>query len=116
MASALWRPGLYMVTVDRLAAAYARTPDDPVWACACQTCRGRTLDWLHLAASPDEVLAHTVELLLDIRDGLAGLPHASDRRASWRAMCASAEFQFMSVAATAVRWDVPKAVRWWQQV
>lgn len=116
VSAALWKPGLYMVKTDRLAAARARTPDDPLWVCECSVCRGRTVDWLHLDAAPAEVLAHTLEVVLDLRDGLASLPDGPLRRLSWREMCFSAEFEFSSAAATAVRWDVPPAVKWWQQV
>lgn len=115
VATALWKPGLYMVKVDRLAAAYARTPDEPLWVCECSVCRGRTADWLHLDASEGEVLAHTLELVLDARDGLASLPAGPLRRMSWTAMCQHAEFQFQSAAAEVVRWQVPPAIKWWQQ-
>lgn len=115
VATALWKPGLYMVKVDRLAAAHARTPDEPLWCCECSVCRGRPADWLHLDASEGEVLAHTLELVLDARDGLASLPAGPLRRMSWTAMCQHAEFQFQSAAAHAVRWQVPPAIRWWQR-
>jgi hypothetical protein len=116
IATALWGPGKHMVKVDRLAAGVAATPNDPDWVCNCLECQGRRLDWLYLRASDDEVTRHNLELFLDERDLLVKLPAGAQRRESWRAMCASAEFQFTSIAATTVGWKVPPALRWWQQV
>lgn len=114
--SAFWRPGMYMVTVERLALAVARTRMDPQWLCSCRTCGGRTVDWMYRSASHDEILSHNLELLLDERDKLVRTPVGGLRRQSWRAMCGSAEFVFTHTAATSAAWTVPPAIRWWQTV
>jgi hypothetical protein len=114
--TALWQPGKHMVKTDRLAAAVAATPHDPDWICFCMECQGRRLDWLYLQGSHDEATRHNIELFLDERDLLAALPAGPQRRQSWRAMCASAEFQFTAVAAATVGWKVPPGLRHWQQV
>lgn len=112
-AAALWDPGLYMVGVDRLARARARTPADPAWVCRCATCRGRTLDWLTLSATDQDIVAHNVEVLLDRRDHLAAAPPGL-RPAVWRAACKSAEFEFSAASATTVGWTVPPSVTGWK--
>ena len=112
--SALWRPGLYMVKVDRLAAAHARDPRDPVWVCECAVCRGRTLDWLYLDAGSQEVLAHNLEVALTLRDDLLSYSSGPQRRTSWRAQCASAEYQFTDLASRGLGWTIPPAIRGWK--
>jgi hypothetical protein len=113
--SALVDPALALIKVDKIAAGWAATPDDPAWVCNCKICRGRTLDWL-LYATAQEANEHTFELLLDRRDRLTSLPPGSLREQSWRAQCASAAFQYESLALVGVAWDVPRFLRHWQSV
>jgi hypothetical protein len=114
MPSALVDPALALIKVGKIAAAWAATPDDPVWACFCSVCHGRTLDWL-LSATAEQANQHTFELLLDRRDGLMSLPGPL-REQSWRAKCASAAFQYEALALVGVAWDVPRFLRNWQAV
>jgi hypothetical protein len=113
--SALVDPALTMVGVERIAAAWAATPDDPDWACPCPTCRGRTLDWL-LAAGRAEATAHTFDRLLHRRELLTQLPVGALRRQSWKAQCASAEFQYQALALAGVPWQVPRHLVFWQRL
>lgn len=113
--SALVDPALALIKVDKIAAAWAATPDDPAWVCNCTTCHGRTLDWL-LYATAHEANQHTFELLLDRRDSLVSLPPGSLREHSWRAQCASAAFQYEALSLAGVAWDVPRFLRHWQAV
>ena len=114
MPSALVDPALALIKVGKIAAAWAATPDDPVWACYCSVCHGRTLDWL-LSATAEQANQHTFELLLDRRDGLMSLPGPL-REQSWRAKCASAAFQYEALALVGVAWDVPRFLLNWQAV
>ena len=114
MPSALVDPALALIKVGKIAAAWAATPDNPVWACFCSVCHGRTLDWL-LSATAEQANQHTFELLLDRRDGLMSLPGPL-REQSWRAKCASAAFQYEALALVGVAWDVPRFLRNWQAV
>jgi hypothetical protein len=114
MPSALVDPALALIKVGKIAAGWAATTDDPVWACGCTVCHGRTLDWL-LSATAEQANQHTFELLLDRRDKLMNLPGPL-REQSWRAMCASAAFQYEALALAGVSWDVPRFLRHWQTV
>ena len=113
--SALVDPALALVDVERIAAAWAATQDDPDWVCDCTVCAGRTMDWM-LIAGPLEANTHTVQRLLERRDRLASLPPGSLRRQSWRAQCASAEFQCRAMALAGVSWQVPRYLRHWQRI
>jgi len=113
--SALVDPALALIKVNKIAAGWAATPDDPTWACYCRTCHGRTLDWL-LFATTHEANQHTFELLLDRRDGLTNLSSGPLREQSWRAQCASAAFQYEALALNGVTWGVPRFLRHWQVV
>jgi hypothetical protein len=113
--SALVDPALALIKVDKIAAAWAATPDDPAWVCDCMTCHGRTLDWL-LYATEYEANQHTFELLVDRRDSLVSMPRGSLRQQSWRAQCASAAFQYESLSLAGVAWDVPRFLKHWQAV
>jgi hypothetical protein len=118
--AALFDPGLYFVHVDKLARGVAALPEDPMWLCECQTCKsdgeGERLDWMHARATRQQVLAHNIELLLDRRDHLVSATAGGERQQVWRAACHSAEFQFTSVAVTRAGWEVPPALRYWQEV
>jgi hypothetical protein len=111
----LFNPGLSFVHVDKLARGVAAMPDDPMWECWCSTCVGRRADWF-LFASQHEQRAHTFELLLNERDHLTSAAPGPIRQQVWRAACASAEYQFTSVAVARVGWEVPPALRHWQNV
>jgi hypothetical protein len=113
--SALVDPALALIKVDKIAAGWAATPDDPAWACYCRICHGRTIDWL-LFGTAHEANQHTFELLLDRRDGLTNLPAGPLREQSWRAQCASAAFQYEALALSGVAWGVPRFLRHWQAV
>jgi hypothetical protein len=80
---------LAFVGVDRIATAVQADPDDRMWACDCATCKQRTLDWLATVAPrpPREraASAHSVEVLLDLRDELCRRSSPAERQASWRA-------------------------------
>ena len=112
--SALVDPALALIKVDKIAAGWAASQDDPAWVCDCTVCGGRTLDWM-LAASPMEANAHTFERLLNRRDRLTSLMSGQDRRRSWRAQCRSAEFQYQALALVGVPWEVPGFLRYWQE-
>jgi hypothetical protein len=113
--TALFDAGLYMVHVDRLALGVAAMPQDPMWLCNCLVCGGGSVDGLLLRSST-QVLAHTLELLMDRRDSLVQAPRGELREQSWRAQCKSAEYQFASLAMTRAGFVVPPALRWWQTV
>jgi hypothetical protein len=113
--SALVDPALAMVNVQRIAAGWAATQDDLDWICGCSVCAGRTMDWM-LVASRLEASTHTVERLLERRDGLVSLPPGSLRRQSWRAQCASAEFRYRAMALAGAAWDVPGYLQHWQRL
>lgn len=116
VSSAIFNGGLAFVQVDKLAAGVAATPTDPMWLCNCATCLGRRLDWLY-RTTPDQIAAHNVEMTLDLRDHIVQSSARATRQQSWRAMCASAEFQYTAAAAIArVGWSVPNFLSWWQQV
>ena len=116
VASALVDPALALVKLDKIAAAWAASQDDPWWACWCTVCCGRTLQWMYLSASEAEVHRHTAELLLDRRDALVALPPGEARRLSWRESCRSAAFQYQSMRLVGLEWEVPRFLRHWQAV
>jgi hypothetical protein len=112
---ALVDPALSLVPVERIAARWALTPDDPGWACPCPVCRGRTIDRL-LTAGRDEANAHTVDRLLARRDGLVSLPPGALRRQSWKAQCAAAAFQYQALALAGAGDEVPRHLAHWQRL
>ena len=111
----LFDPGMAFVHVDKLARGVAAMPEDPMWSCDCMTCGGRRMDWL-LYASEQEQRAHTFELLARRGDHLTSAAPGPVREQVWRAACASAEYQFTSVAVARVGWEVPAALRHWQRI
>lgn len=111
----LFDPGMAFVHVDKLARGVAAMPEDAMWLCDCMTCGGRRMDWL-LYASEQEQRAHTFELLARRGDHLTSAAPGPVREQVWRAACASAEYQFTSVAVARVGWEVPAALRHWQRI
>jgi hypothetical protein len=96
--AAVVRQCLAYVGVDRIATAAQADPDAELWTCDCATCKQRTLDWL-VTVSPRPAreraaFAHSVEVLLDLRDDLCRRPSPAQRQASWRAHLASAESRY----------------------
>lgn len=116
--SALVKPMLSIVTVEKIAEAWTRTYEDldwvhDIWTCACQTCDGRTLDWLASASEP-EVNAHTFELLAELRDGLSALPAGWTRHRSWTSKCNAAVNRYDELRLRArVGWRTPGYLRSW---
>jgi hypothetical protein len=116
MESAFIRDCLAFRKVGRVAQAVAADPDDPMWVCWCQFCMGRRLDWL-LTASRLQVRGHSIELLLDLRDHLTQGAAGPSREQSWKAQCASAQFQHEAIQASGVFWgEPPSAIRRWQEM
>jgi hypothetical protein len=119
--SGLIRPLLAMVTVQKIAEAWARTCDNPewvhdIWTCGCQACQGRTLDWLATAAE-SEVNAHTFELLLDLRDNLAGMPAGRLRQRSWTSKCEAAASRYDELRlGLRVGWKIPGYLKSWTAI
>ena len=89
---------LAFVGVDRIATAAQADPDDPMWSCDCGTCKQRPLDWLATVQSRTvrerAAFAHSVEVLLDLRDELCRPASPADRQASWLAHLANAECRY----------------------
>jgi hypothetical protein len=116
--SALVRPMLSMVSVQKIAEAWARTQEDPdwvqdIWTCTCWVCQSRTLDWL-ATASTVEVNAHTFGLLADMRDGLASLPGGWVRARSWTSKCRAAISRYEQLRMDQrVGWTTPGYLRSW---
>lgn len=116
--SALVKPMLSIVTIEKIAEAWARTYEDldwvhDIWTCPCQTCNGRTLEWL-ASASELEANAHTFELLAELRDGLAGLTAGWVRQRSWTSKCYAAVNRYDELRLGArVGWRVPGYLRSW---
>jgi hypothetical protein len=116
--SALVRPMLSIVTVEKIAEAWARTHEDldwvhDIWTCACQTCNGRTLEWL-ASASEADANAHTFELLTELRDGLSSLPVGWVRQRSWTSKCKSAVNRYDELRLGArVGWRTPGYLQSW---
>src|SRR6266536_4380686 len=92
MESAFLPDFLAFIKVGKIAQAVAADPQDPKWACACQTCQGQRVDWL-LNATRSQVRNHSIELVADLRDQLSQLASGPLRQQAWRAWCASAQFQ-----------------------
>ncbi|MQA85214.1 MAG: hypothetical protein GEV03_11470 [Streptosporangiales bacterium] len=110
--SALVDPVLSIVTVDKIFAAWAATPDAPVWRCPCPTCHGRTLDWLQ-TASEVEVNAHTFELLMRRRDDLVRVEPGRLREQSWREACRHALYRYEELGLEGLGWDPPGFLKAW---
>jgi len=106
---------LAFMKVGKIAQAVAASPNDPKWICWCRSCHGRRLDWL-LAATRLEVRLHSIELLADLRDRLTEITPGPVREQTWRAWCASAQFEHDSLAASKIYWNAPSAIRRWQEV
>jgi hypothetical protein len=109
---------LTIVTVEKIAEAWAETHDDAdwvhdIWTCPCLACRNRTMDWL-ATASEAEVNAHTFEILAELREGLSGLTDDCDRQRSWISKCKSAIFRYEQMRAELrVGWRIPGYLRSW---
>jgi hypothetical protein len=92
---------LAYVGVDRIATATQADPDDRMWTCDCTTCKQRTLDWLATVAPRPAreraAFAHSVEVLLDLRDDLCRRSSPAQRQASWRAHLVNAESRYAEV-------------------
>ena len=116
--SAFVKPMMSIVTVEKIAEAWAGTHEDPdwvhdIWTCGCQTCEGRTLEWL-ASASEAEANAHTFELLAELRDGLSALPAGWVRQRSWTSKCNAAVNRYDELRlSTRVGWQVPGYLRSW---
>jgi hypothetical protein len=116
--SALVKPMLTIVTVQKIAEAWARTHQDPdwvhdIWTCPCWTCQNRTLDWL-ATASEAEANAHTFEILAELRDGLSALPPGRIRERSWTSKCRAAVSRYEELRlGLRVGWQAPGYLRSW---
>jgi hypothetical protein len=119
--SALLKPLLSVVSVRRIAEAWARTAADQdwvqdVWTCYCPTCRGRTADWM-ATASEAEVNGHTFEILGELREGLSALPPGEVREQSWASKCNSAVNRYDELRlGLRIGWDVPGYLRRWAEL
>lgn len=112
--SVLVDPILTIVSVEKIAAAYADSPDEQMWRCYCPECGGRVLPWL-LTGDPVQAGQHTFKLLLDRREGLVSLPPGSPRRESWRAKCTDAIWHYDALGLVdRHRWEPPGFLRAWQ--
>lgn len=82
---------LSYLSVDKLAAAVQRTPDNHLWICECTACGGRTMD--HFATIRNErsrqtyAFRHSIELLYLLREEFFTRP--LDHRQAWYARCDS---------------------------
>jgi hypothetical protein len=116
--SALIRPLLSVVSVQRIAEAWARTCTSQewtqdVWTCYCPTCRGRTADWM-ATASEAEVNAHTFEILGELRDGVSALPPGRIRERSWTSKCNMAVSRYDELRLDLrIGWEAPGYLRSW---
>ncbi|MFI6325100.1 hypothetical protein ACIBG8_46820 [Nonomuraea sp. NPDC050556] len=114
---ALVAPLLSLMSVDRIAEGWAATHHDAdlerdIWRCTCSTCGNRTMEWL-ATASAAELTAHTFQLLLDVREGLAQLqPNA--RQESWLCKCRDAIWRNEDLShRSGLNWQVPRFLRAW---
>jgi hypothetical protein len=116
--SALIRPLLSVVSVEKIAEAWARTCTNEdwvqdIWTCYCWTCRGRTSDWMATAAEA-EVNAHTFEILGELRDGLSALPAGRIRERSWTSKCNAAISRYDELRlGLRIGWEAPGYLRSW---
>ena len=116
--SALVRPRLSVVSVQKIAEAWARTCTNQdwtqdVWTCHCWTCGGRTADWM-ATASEAEVNAHTFEILSELRDGLSALPPGRIRERSWTSKCNAAVSRYDELKLDLrIGWEAPGYLRNW---
>jgi len=113
--SALLRDFLAFTKVGKIAQAVEASPNDPMWICWCQFCKGRSLDWM-LTATQLEVRGHSIELLADLRDQLTQVAPGSTREQTWKSWCASAQFRHENLDAVDIFWETPPAIRRWQEV
>ena len=118
MVSALIRPLLSVVSVEKIAEAWAQTCTNEdwvqdIWTCGCWTCRGRTLEWMATAAEA-EVNAHTFEILGELRDGLSALPAGRIRERSWTSKCNAAISRYDELRlGLRIGWEAPGYLRSW---
>jgi hypothetical protein len=116
--SALLKPLLSIVSVQRIAEAWAQTCTNQdwtqdVWTCYCLTCHGRTADWM-ATASEAEVNAHTFEILGELRDGLSALPPGRIRERSWTSKCNAAVYRYDELKLDLrIGWETPGYLRSW---
>ena len=118
MVCALIRPLLSVVSVEKIAEAWAQTCTNQdwvqdIWTCDCWTCHGRTSDWMATAAEA-EVNAHTFEILGELRDGLSALPAGRTREGSWTSKCKAAISRYDELRLDLrIGWEAPGYLRSW---
>lgn len=116
--SALIRPLLSVVSVQKIAEAWAQTCTSrdwvqDVWTCYCPACDGRTADWM-ATASEAEVNAHTFEILGELRDGLPALPLGRVRERSWTSKCNAALNRYDELRlGLRIGWEAPGYLKSW---
>jgi hypothetical protein len=113
---------LSYVSVDKLASAVQRTPDEShLWTCECMACGGRQLD--HFATLNDEkkqadrAFRHSIELLYLLREEFftPRLTNA-DRELAWHEHCSAAASYNSELSAALPDWRAPNFLSAWQKV
>ncbi|GAA1526473.1 hypothetical protein GCM10009678_04920 [Actinomadura kijaniata] len=111
--STLVDPVLSIVSTNKIATAYAASPDDQVWQCCCEYCHGRDLTWL---ATAGQVQAnhHTFTALLARREEMELIPRGDRRRRWWRSCCSDALWNYDALQLVERhRWTVPGFLKAW---
>jgi hypothetical protein len=105
-------PVLSFAAVADVVKAYRAARDNPVWACACSSCRGRTPQWLE-SASVFDANAHTFDVLLGEADRLRAHDPGPAREHAWRERCGSALRRYDELGLAALGWDPPRPASAW---
>jgi hypothetical protein len=109
---------LNYVTVDKLAGAVQRTPENNLWTCECTACGGRAVD--HFATIRDETsrqdyaFRHSIELLYLLREEFFTVD--VDRKVAWDARCDAAICHHLDVRAELPDWRTPTFLAAWRKV
>jgi hypothetical protein len=85
--SVVFRATLSYKWVSSIARARHRHPGEPIWACECEVCEGRPVDWLNEVDEQQRDYAafrHSMHVLFQLRDELNGNPR------SWNSRCTDA--------------------------
>lgn len=104
-------PVLSFAPVAAVVRAYEATRD-PVWACRCSSCHGRTPQWL-ASASAFDANAHTFDVLLGEADRLRRLDPGPPRELAWRQRCGEAVARYGELDLAALGWDAPRFAAAW---
>lgn len=115
--AALVRECLSYVSLEKIFAAVQADPENQLWVCGCLSCKGETIDQIHMRSDRETAaFVHSIDMLRGLRAGLLSDPSPASRAAAWASECSNALFRADEMTDIDETWPAPDMLAHWAAV